>query len=492
MVETHEGRPSTKIIPFSEVTIAAADVNTSATAATATTVTFPSPVYLQGKTDYAIVLKPDSQSYKAWVSRLGDTDVLTSTRRVTTQPLFGSLFRSQNASLWTEDQMEDLKVTFYKAAFTTGTTGTYTAVNSTLDSKTLSTNAIETNVTAGSGTAFGGNPNIIKVNHTHHGMNGSAPSKVTISGLTSATDYNGIAGSVINGTHSIGNVTDDTYTVTLSGDPATSTGSVGGSVVVATQDRAFEVIQPVIGQMVFPDTTITHAIKTTTTQSIHGAETAYTADTSYTNIVPNDNFYFTDARAVLSDINQTTYLSTTNNKSVFYKVTLYTTNANVSPVIDTQRTNLIAIHNKLDSPTSGNTTGFVAETDPTGGSVAAKYVTREVVLENPATSIDMRLSASIYPTSSIEVYYKTKDPNDERSMIEIPWVQMTQANTAYYSESTSQSPYNANFKTDFYEYQYNTTGISEFSAFKIKIVMKGTNPAYPPRLTDMRTIALAT
>ena len=492
LVETHEGRPSTKIIPFSEVTIAAADVNTSATAATATTVTFPSPVYLQGKTDYAIVLKPDSQSYKAWVSRLGDTDVLTSTRRVTTQPLFGSLFRSQNASLWTEDQMEDLKVTFYKAAFTTGTTGTYTAVNSTLDSKTLSTNAIETNVTAGSGTAFGGNPNIIKVNHTHHGMNGSAPSKVTISGLTSATDYNGIAGSVINGTHSIGNVTDDTYTVTLSGDPATATGSTGGSVVVATQDRAFEVVQPVIGQMVFPDTTITHAIKTTTTQSIHGAETAYTADTSYTNIVPNDNFYFTDARAVLSDINQTTYLSTTNNKSVFYKVTLYTTNANVSPVIDTQRTNLIAIHNKLDSPTSGNTTGFVAETDPTGGSVAAKYVTREVVLENPATSIDMRLSASIYPTSSIEVYYKTKDPNDERSMIEIPWVQMTQANTAYYSESTSQSPYNANFKTDFYEYQYNTTGISEFSAFKIKIVMKGTNPAYPPRLTDMRTIALAT
>ena len=45
---------------------------------------------------------------------------------------------------------------------------------------------------------------------------------------------------------------------------------------------------------------------------------------------------------------------------------------------------------------------------------------------------------------------------------------------------------------DFYEYQYNTTGISEFSAFKIKIAMKGTNPAYPPRLTDMRTIALAT
>ena len=33
------------------------------------------------------------------------------------------------------------------------------------------------------------------------------------------------------------------------GDPATSTGSVGGTTVVATQDRAFEVIQPQIGLM---------------------------------------------------------------------------------------------------------------------------------------------------------------------------------------------------------------------------------------------------
>jgi hypothetical protein len=31
----------------------------------------------------------------------------------------------------------------------------------------------------------------------------------------------------------------------------------------------------------------------------------------------------------------------------------------------------------------------------------------------------------------------------------------------------------------------------EFSSFKIKIVMKATNPAYPPRVKDMRTIALA-
>ena len=85
------------------------------------------------------------------------------TRRVTQQPLFGSLFRSQNAKLWTEDQMEDLKITLYKDAFDTTTNGTLSLTNDDIETKTLDNNAIETNATAGSGTTFGGNPAIIKI-----------------------------------------------------------------------------------------------------------------------------------------------------------------------------------------------------------------------------------------------------------------------------------------------------------------------------------------
>ena len=488
MVETINGRPGRRILPFSEKTVSASLVNTSSDASSATTVTFDSPVYVQGGKEYAIVLKPDSQKYKAWVSRLGDTDV-GGTRRVTTQPLFGSLFRSQNAKLWTDDQMEDLKITIHKAAFTTNTTGTLSLTNDTVDSKTLDSNPIETNATAGSATTFGGNPNIIKINHPHHGMNDNKPSKVTISGLGSTTDFNGIQGSVINGTHDIANVTEDTYTITLSGDPATSTGSVGGTDVVATQDRAFEAILPKIGLMSFPDTTSTHKIKTTSTQSVDGSETAYSTDSSFTSIVPNENFYFTSARAILSGINETTHLSGT--KSLFYDITLNSTNADVSPVIDLARTNVYAIHNKVDSPTSSNRTGFVAETDPTGGSAAAKYITKEIVLANPSTAIDVRVAASVFPTSSIEVFRKVKFEGDDREMKDIPYVQITQSNTAISAEGRSQSPYNQNFKQDFFDYEFSETDINEFVSFKIKIVMKGTNPAYPPRLTDMRAIALA-
>jgi len=386
--------------------------------------------------------------------------------------------------------MEDLKFTLYKCAFTTSTEGTLQLTNDTVDSKTLVNNPIETDSSSGSGSAFGGNPNIIRITHRGHGMQDSSPSKVTISGLGATTDFNGIQGSVINGTHSIGNVTEDTYTITLSGDPATSTGVVGGSTVVATQDRAFEAIQPQMGLMNFPDTTSVHSVKTTSTQSVHGSETAYSTETSFTNIVPNDNFYFTSAKAVLSAINETTYLSSA--KSFFYNITLNSTSSDVSPVIDLQRTNVFCIHNKLDNPTNSNTTGFVAETDPDGGSAAAKYITKEINLENPATAIDVRLAASIFPTSSIEVYHKTRGVDDETPMDDIPYVQLTQDNVAISAENRSQSPYNENYKQDFFDYNFSASNISEFSAFKIKIVMKGSNPAYPPRLTDMRAIALAT
>ena len=178
-------------------------------------------------------------------------------------------------------------------------------------------------------------------------------------------------------------------------------------------------------------------------------------------------------------------------KSLSYNITLNTTNANVSPVIDLSRTSVYAIHNRLDSPTSGNTTGFVAETDPTGGSAGAKYVTREISLENPSTALDLRIAASVFPTSSIEVYRKVKGIDDDREMKDIPYVQMSQANVAVSAEGRSQSPYSEGFKTDFFDYEFNENNINEFTSFKIKIETKSTNPAYPPRITDMRGIALA-
>ena len=493
LTPTVAGRPTEKIIPFSEVILNPDDVNISEDASVVTTVTFPSPIYLQPNKEYGMVLKPDSQEYEAWVSRLGQNQLGT-TQRITQQPLLGSLFRSQNAALWTEDQYEDLKFIAYKAKFSTNTFGNIDLVNKETYVDELETNPILTDATAtvGSGIYFGDNPSILRVYHKNHGMNSEAPSKVTIAGFTDSQTYNGILGSAINGTHNIDNVTIDSYTITLSGAAATGTGAIGGSSITATQEINFQVVQPQIGELTYDNTKINHSIKTTSAKSPQGSETPYVLDSAFRAIVPNDNYYFTSNRSVLSAINETTHLS--GSKSLTYRISISTFNSNISPVIDLQRVNLFAINNRLNAPIANSSDSrdqFIDETAGQGGSAAAKYITKEIILNNPSTAIDVRLSASIFASSSIEVYHKTKGSEDSRLLSEIPFVKFDQVNNPSFSEDRSQSPYNENYKKDFAEYKFSAEGIQEFTSFQIKIVMKGSNPAYPPRVTDLRAIALA-
>ena len=45
---------------------------------------------------------------------------------------------------------------------------------------------------------------------------------------------------------------------------------------------------------------------------------------------------------------------------------------------------------------------------------------------------------------------------------------------------------------DFIEYEYTQNDLEEFISFAIKIRMQGINSSEPPRLKDLRAIALAT
>ena len=121
--EIQTGLPTLKILPFSEVEIQSSDVNTSTDGSLATTITFDSPVYLGGQREYALVLLSDSTEYTVWISRIGEADITSEateagTILVTSQPILGSLFKSQNASSWDASQYEDLKFRVYRADFT--------------------------------------------------------------------------------------------------------------------------------------------------------------------------------------------------------------------------------------------------------------------------------------------------------------------------------------------------------------------------------------
>ena len=130
-----------------------------------TTFTFYSPVFLDGASTYALRVTSTSTNYKLFVSELGKT-VLGSTRRVSEQPLTGSLYKTQNVGPLSESPFEDIKMIVRRAAFTTSTNATLNLENEPILEADLTTNPIETNSTAGSGTAFGGNPKILKINQS--------------------------------------------------------------------------------------------------------------------------------------------------------------------------------------------------------------------------------------------------------------------------------------------------------------------------------------
>ena len=86
----------------------------------------------------------------------------------------------------------------------------------------------------------------------------------------------------------------------------------------------------------------------------------------------------------------------------------------------------------------------------------------------------------------MEVYYRTTGPEDDSRTLET--VSWTPFNTAG-EEDSLVTP--AEDDTTFQEYQYTVSDLPEFTAFQLKIVMKGTNSSYPPVIRDLRSIALA-
>ena len=120
-------------------------IKTSTDASLATRVTFPSPIYLEPDREYAIVLlAPATIEYNVWIAQMGEETIETQTLGVddgsksivTKQYLGGSLFKSQNGTIWTATQTQDLKFSLYKCSFVTSP-GTLTLFNSDLTTSDL-------------------------------------------------------------------------------------------------------------------------------------------------------------------------------------------------------------------------------------------------------------------------------------------------------------------------------------------------------------------
>ena len=148
------GTPTSFLVQdYAQVALNPNNINVSNDASVPTTIRFPSPVYLEPGTEYAIVfLSPGSDLYEMWVATMGQKTVKSTNLPdvqdvvVSKQYIGGSLFKSQNGTIWTPSQYQDLTFKLRKAEFVPS--GTVTFYNSDIgagyNTQVLSDNPIRT------------------------------------------------------------------------------------------------------------------------------------------------------------------------------------------------------------------------------------------------------------------------------------------------------------------------------------------------------------
>ena len=127
------GTPTQYLVQdYAQIAVNPNNINLSDDASVPTTLRFPSPIYLEPEREYALVfLSPASDKYEMFVATMGQKTVGTTNLPdvqnvvVTKQYIGGSLFKSQNGTIWTPSQYQDLTFKLRKASFVKSGTTTF-------------------------------------------------------------------------------------------------------------------------------------------------------------------------------------------------------------------------------------------------------------------------------------------------------------------------------------------------------------------------------
>lgn len=460
-----------EIVPGGIKFLSATSVDTSVDGTSITYFEFDEPIYLNGETEYAIVLMADTTDYTVYIAETYAFQLGSTEKRISRQPAMGSLFLSQNGSTWTPDQTKDLAFKIDIADFT-ASSGTVILHNATTPYKQL-INAPLTTTNASA---------TVRVYDPSHGfLVGDA---VNIKG---AIAVGGITAANINGDRTILAVDGTGWTFTAGGIASSSTIG-GGANVKVTKNIMFDLVYPVIENILPPATLITVDGKFTTGQSLAGTEVAYTKDTNYSVLFNKENNVFNTPKLVATRANEVANILGAA-KSVDIRINLSSGSSYVSPVIDLQRCSMGLIHNRIDNQDSDATSGFnapltfVNETHPRNGTHLAKHITNVITLAQQATGIKILLAANRPAAASFDVYYRTNA--EVENIFDESWVLLP-------SESNIPSDENPNV---FREYRYlaggDTGTLLAYDELQIKIVFRSTNSAKVPVIQDLRVIALA-
>jgi hypothetical protein len=285
---------------------------------------------------------------------------------------------------------------------------------------------------------------------------------------------------------------------------ANTSKSTGGNNIKASKNISFEIVSPMIQNITVTGTSLDARLRTITGQSISGQEIPYQSS-GFEPISLNKSNYLTTTRLVCSNINESNNLTGLNlpgNRSFNLHLDLETIDTKVSPVIDSQRTSAIFVSNRVNQVIENYAEDGRVNTlieDPT----SFQYISKEINLENPATSLKVLLTAYISSYSDIRVFYSISDKNnfepiftpfpgynnlDFRNRI-IDFSESDGSSDLFVSKSQSLS-FDSSL-LDFKEYSFSADQLPSFRSYRIKIIGTSSNQVYVPRVKDLRVIALA-
>ena len=274
------------------------------------------------------------------------------------------------------------------------------------------------------------------------------------------------------------------------------TKSAGGSIIKATHNVQFEDLTPQIEYKSIAGTDIDAELRTITGSSISGNEIPY-IDQGFEPISISKQNFFSTPRIIASKVNEDAKLTNLpGNKSMTLRLNLSTIDSRVSPIIDTQRMSVILSSNRVNSEignyiTDNRVNGM--NSDPT----AFQYLSKEILLENPATSLKIIVDVYKDLDSDIRGFFAISDNQnfnpiyqafpgfnniDQRGRI-IDIADNDGLSDVFVSPSKD-------FR-DFKEHVFTIDELPSFKSYRIKLLLTSTNQANPPIIKNLRAIALA-
>ena len=328
-----------------------------------------------------------------------------------------------------------------------------------------------------------------------------------------------------NTTHDLSNVTEttdaigyDSYKIKIDMTSATGTDrstdighpklyinqtkAAGGETIKATHNMPYEVMTPNIQNITPAGTNVQAEVRTITSRSISGNEPVY-INKGFEPISINEPNYFDSPRAIFSKENEDRRLTEVEgSKSMHMRILMNTSDGRVSPVIDGQRCNAILTSNRVNNAVDDYTNNRLVRTfaeDPT----ACQYVSKEISLENPASSIKIILAAHINQEAEIRALYSINntpgvDPvfnlfPGYKNLDNLGRVIDSKENTGL-SDTLITKSNNKNFdpsELDFREYTFSIDNLPTFNNYRIKLLLTSNSQVFVPMVRDLRVIALA-